>query len=607
MIRNLSILAAAALVLALPFVLRSCAGGERRAAADSAPASAARPVLTLVTPHNEAIRDEFGRAFSAWHARKYGVPVEVRWIAIGGTTEIARYLEGQYVSAARAWWRRRGHPWPAGAGEVLLNGRFDTAHPPGVERQAGEGDAALARRTEEAKARWAQCCELHRTFRATDDPAAFTSRLDLFFGGGQYDHQRTFNEGLSVPPWPPERAPAGLFAAADGTVLMPESTSGEIWRTPVYFANALSTFGLCYNLDRIRELGVPVPAQWADLAAPAYFRTLGLADPTKSGSIAKAFEMIVHQQCGAAVRRAGFDDAAVERFERAIAAAKRPPGEMPEGVPAAYQAAVEQGWLEGVRLIRRIGANARYFSDSSSKVPVDVSAGQAAAGLAIDFYARFQAQSSRGPDGRERMGYVTPAGGSSVTADPISLLRGAEHRALAVRFIEFVLGEEGQRLWTYRPGTPGGPVRFALRRLPVRRDFYPSENPAVQAAHERHRANAADDLASPQVDPYAQAKTFVYRPRWTGGHFGLLRDLVKAMCLDSLEELQAAQAAIVAHGGPERQPEAMAQLDRMPAQPRPLDWGSALELSAKGDRLEYLRDWTMFFRESYRRAASLVK
>ena len=58
--------------------------------------------------------------------------------------------------------------------------------------------------------------------------------------------------------------------------------------------------------------------------------------------------------------------------------------------PVSYQDAIEQGWIDGVRLMQRIGANARYFTDTSTKIPVDVSMGNAAAGLAIDFYGRYQ-------------------------------------------------------------------------------------------------------------------------------------------------------------------------------------------------------------------------
>ena len=66
-----------------------------------------------------------------------------------------------------------------------------------------------------------------------------------------------------------------------------------------------------------------------------------------------------------------------------------------------------------VRLIQRIGANARHFTDAASKVTMDVSMGDASVDLAIDFYGRYQAQCSRAPDGGERMVYITPVGGSN--------------------------------------------------------------------------------------------------------------------------------------------------------------------------------------------------
>ncbi len=584
MFRNLAILLAAAAVIALPFLFRRAGEVSDWRAGD--------PVLVIISPHDEAIRYEFAQAFSRWHREQYGQPVKVDWRAIGGTSEISRYLAAAFTSAARAWWTGQGRDWPAGAAEVLLDRKFDTKTPP--------ADPA-------AVPRWEVLSDLHRQFRATDDPAAFTSDVDLFFGGGEYDHRSAFQQGLTVPPWPEGAPPAGLFTAEDGTELITAKIGGETWRTATLFGNAVSTFGICYNLDRLRELGLPVPARWEDLADPRYVRQLGVADPTKSGSIAKAFELIIHQQCQEAVRAAGFAPEDVDRFEAAIAAAKLPPGAMPEGVPAAYQEAVERGWLAGVRLVQRIGANARYFTDSAGKVPVDVSAGNAAAGLAIDFYGRFQAQYSRAPDGSEHMGFVTPEGGSGASCDPISLLRGAPHRELASRFIEFTLRDEGQRLWTYRPGTPGGPEKFALRRVPIHRAFFPSATPWVQAAHTGHLAHAADDLADPRVNPYELAKQFVYRPRWTGSHFGVHRDLVRAMCLDSSDELRAAWLAILAAGGPDRNPAAMEAFGRMPDAPRALDWRSAPELAKQVDRLELLRLWTAHFRASYRRAAELAR
>ncbi|MGI6496321.1 MAG: ABC transporter substrate-binding protein [Kiritimatiellia bacterium] len=587
--KNLLVILAAVVVVALPFLFRRPpdAGTWRKG----------DPVLVAVSPHNEAIRLEFADAFSRWHHETYGQPVRIEWISIGGTTEIMRYLVSEYVGSAQAWWRREGHDWPPGATDRLLDDSFDPSTPP----PGADGDALR---------RWEELRDLWTAFRATDDPAAASSRIDIFFGGGTYDHGVAARQGLVVNPWP-DGAPAGLFEDEEGRVVIPRSLSGEVWRDDLYFGTVLSTFGICCNPDRLRDLGFDegwLPQRWDDLADPRLRGHVGLTDPTKSGSVAKAFEMIVQYKCRAHMRAAGYDDATVARCEAAIAAAKLPPGEVPEGVPADYQREVEAGFFEGVNLLRRIGANARYFTDSASRVPIDVSGGSAAVGIAIDFYARFQAECSRAPDGTPRMVYVTPAGGSSVSADPISLLRGAPHRELAVRFIEFTLGREGQKLWNSRVGTPGGPTRFALRRLPIRRDFYPASGvPEWEAFADGIAANASDPVAAPSVNPYVIAEDFVYEPRWTGRHFGILRDLVRAMCLDSGDELRSSWAAIQKAGGPDANPDAIDAIERMPDQPIPFTWSSSITAYRKVPRMDRLREWTAFFRRQYGEAARLAK
>jgi ABC-type Fe3+ transport system substrate-binding protein len=426
-----------------------------------------------------------------------------------------------------------------------------------------------------------------------------------------------------------------LFVDATGVVQIPLGISGETWRTPYLFGNVISTFGICYNIDRLRELGVTrAPAAWVDLADPVYFGQVGAADPSKSGSVAKAFEMMIHQRMHDTVRAAGYSEAQIAAFEKQIddyikvkgAAYRR--GEMPPSVPAAYEEAVERAWLDGIHLVQRIGANARYFTDSAPKVPIDVGEGDAAVGMSIDFYGRNQAQATRGPRGEERMVYVTPAGGSSVSCDPISLLRGAgggaetpaarqERRTVAKRFIEFVLSEDGQRLWTYRPGEPGGPEKFALRRLPIRRDFYPSTNPVIQARHAEHLKHAADDLASPSVDPYTLAETFVYYPRWTESHFAFHRELIRIMCVDAGDELKEAWQVVIRGGGPARQATAMELIQQLPRvklynkttgkeDDVSIDWRNAPDVVKKYDRLEYTRKWTISFRDNYRAARDEV-
>ena len=556
------------LIVALPLALRRTPSAGAGRAGD--------PTLVIISPHNEAIRSEFGRAFSAWHQQRYGCAVRVDWRVLGGTTEISRYLQAQYAAAVRAWWLHQRRAWPAGLSDRLFDPTLDApaAALPAAAR-------ALA--------------EVRQAFLQTDSSAAFSCGLDVFFGGGAFDHGDAARKGFSV-------SLAPVLQRLGDLDQLPEQVSGETWRTSHFAGNALSVFGICYNLDRLHDLRLPPPAQWADLTDPRYLGQLGLTDPTKSGSAAKAFEMIIQQQCRLALHAAGYADAEIVFFEHMIAGSKVAHRELPPGVPQGYQGALEAGWRHGLALIQLLGANARYFTDSSSRVPLDVSAGDAAAGICIDFFARFQAAQDLAPDGRPRMAFIAPVGGTSVTADPVSLLRGAEHRALAERFIAFTLGVEGQRLWCQRPGTPGGPERYALWRLPIRRDFYPPGAPA-----EAVRPLTSFDLAADANNAFVLATNFTYEARWTALHFGPHRDLIKAMCLDSGGELRAAWRAILAHGGPAAQPEAMRLLAQLPDQPVPLTWSSALDIVGRYDRQDYLRQWTDCFRRSYRAAEAAVK
>jgi len=563
------VLLVAGLVVALPFIFRR--------EADAGDWRAGDPELVVVTPHNEAIRQEFAAGFARWHRQRYGRPARVDWRVIGGTTEIMRYLGSEYAVSAKRYFKSRGVVWPADGASVVL-----------ARKRPDDGPA---------RALW-------EAFRACDAPGMVTCGMDVFFGGGVYDHEKAEKQGLTVPAWGAQGPPPGIFEDGRGRTLIPREMNGEVWRGAAFYGNVLSAFGICYNVDRLADLGIAAPpSSWEDLADPRYFGHLGLADPTKSGSVAKAYEMIVHTRCARAVADAGFTREQIRRFETAIAGA----GSQPPEVPRAYQEAIERGWRDGLRLLRLLGANARYFTDSSSKVPMDVSTGAAAAGVAIDFMSRFQAELST-PRGRGPvMVYVTPVGGSSVTADPLSLLRGAPHRELAVRFIEFVLGEEGQRLWNYRPGTPGGPERFALRRLPIRRDFYPSEDEAFGAAERARRPFLSDPLWEPETDAYHLGESFLYEPRWTSVHFGIQRDLIRAMCMDSGDELRRAWRAILDAGGAAANPEAMRLLEELPQSPVPLTWRSAVEEYAKIPRHDYLREWTAFFRRQYRLAEKEVE
>ncbi|MEO1584380.1 MAG: ABC transporter substrate-binding protein [Planctomycetota bacterium] len=271
----------------------------------------------------------------------------------------------------------------------------------------------------------------------TFEAAAGTIPIDLMFGGGSYDHGRLVRdlrvtregETLTLP----MSVPAG-FTRSQLDDWFGENAIGS---QPLYeenqhwLATAVSSFGIVYNREVYGSLGLEPPESFYDLARPELMNSIALADPRQSGSITTTLDYILSHE----------------------------------------------GWDRGWRLLRELSANARYFSGSSTKPPIDVSAGEAAAGLAIDFYGRGQAQSvlrpGQSPD-EGRVGYVDPDGSVYVDPDPISVLRGGPEPELARRFIEFLLTEQGQAIWNFAPGDESGwgPERYALRRLPARRVMY---------------------------------------------------------------------------------------------------------------------------------------
>jgi ABC-type glycerol-3-phosphate transport system substrate-binding protein len=323
---------------------------------------------------------------------------------------------------------------------------------------------------------------------------------DLVFGGGSYEHG-VLSKGVTVN--------------VDGTpttvsISVPVEFEDE-WLREVYgdniigditlydpkrhwFGVALSGFGIVYNRDVLSDLGVGEPETWESLCDPRLRGWVALVNPGQSGSVTTAFEAILKQR----------------------------------------------GWDEGWAILRRMGANARYFSGSSLKPPTDVSQGDAAMGVSIDFYGRFQAQAVLASVGDDRVGYVDPPGVSTIDPDPISMLRGAPNPELARRFIEFCLSDAGQALWQFRvSGVSGeawkagdvmGPEQFELRRLPIRRSMY---------GNARYLERFVDkvnpfDLAAPMRYPDSNFRAFI-------------PVLFASMTMESHEALRAAWTAIVEH------------------------------------------------------------
>jgi ABC-type Fe3+ transport system substrate-binding protein len=515
-----------AATVALPFLLRPARVGPGRA----------DDTVVIVTPNNEAIRHEFALGFQEWYRARTGRSVAVDWRVLGGTTEIARLLQGQYVAAFENYWtHERRQPWSAAV-------------------QAGFQDGSL-RPDAPAAAR-----EARAAFLASDVGCG----IDVFFGGGNFDFERQAALGTLVDSGLTRLHPAWFSDRA-----LPAAYDGNAYRDPQgrWFGCVMSCYGIISNRDALRRLGfADPPGQWSDLADPRFLGEIALCDPTKSGSIAMAFENVIQQQ-----------------MHRRVAAG------------ASEESAVPAGWIDGLRLLQRIGANARYFTDTSQKPLIDVADGNCAAGMCIDFYGREQQDALRRRTGADRLAFVAPPGGTAYSVDPIGLMRGAPNAAVGRAFLEYVLSLDGQKLWAFLPGAPGGPRDFALGRLPVRRDFY-------------GRADWKPLRSDPAADPYAGGSQLIYRPDWTGSRFRAMAFILRIMCQDTHDELVAAWRAALAAPEPARA-RALAALQDMSAVDYERAGGAitrALESRDQVDEVRLGRDLGETFRRQYARAAALA-
>ena len=536
MFKRAIILGALVAVIALPFILR-----PRQTAPERSDLA-----LVVITPHNEAIRSEFARGFRQWYRARTGKTVRLDWRVIGGTSDITRFLESEYIASFKNHWTGRiGRAWSAEIQAGFTNPKLRADAPAVVQ-------------------------EARREFLASDVGCG----IDLFFGGGSFDFIRQAQAGRLVPSHLLEAHPEWFGEAA-----IPQSFAGEAYwdRQGLWFGNVLSTYGILYNRDSLARLGISHPPErWSDLKDPRYAGEIALSDPTKSSSMAKAFENLIQQ-----------------KIQQRLAELRVTAGRTM--TPALEAQALREGWVAGLQLIQLIGANARYFTDSSQKPPIDVSQGDCAAGICIDFYGRSQAEvTEKRGRGTGRLEFVTPRGGSVSSVDPIAVLRGAPNREVAEAFIEYSLAMEGQKLWNFKPGTPGGPVRFALRRLPLRRDFY---------AHDEWKAYRSD----PEAAPFAEEEHLVYHPEWTGVIFREMAFVIGAMCLDTHDELAAAWREIVAAGMP---PQAMARLSDMSIISYDRTTGPIRQAFNSKDKVDEVRiasEIGAAFRRQYREAAELAR
>ncbi len=238
--------------------------------------------------------------------------------------------------------------------------------------------------------------------------------IDIFWGGGIDPYLQLKREKLLQPL---RISPAILSKLPKTVVGVPLYDSEGTW-----YGAAVSGFGIVFNKAVLKTLGIKQPQTWEDLTNPKLLNWVSMPDPRRSGS--------AHMMC--------------------------------EIILQAY------GWEKGWDILAKIFANSKRVAPGSDEPVTDVANGEIAAAPSIDFYAWAKIAEA----GEELLGFVYPPKLTFINPDAIAMLKGAANRKVAQIFIEFVLSEEGQKLWLLPRGAPGGPKQFTLARMSVLPHLY---------------------------------------------------------------------------------------------------------------------------------------
>ncbi|MFQ6043639.1 MAG: ABC transporter substrate-binding protein [Candidatus Poribacteria bacterium] len=358
--------------------------------------------------------------------------------------------------------------------------------------------------------------------------------IDLLFGGGTEIFLGFAEEGLLQPYKLPDEQLAKIPAELLGNRLYDAEYR--------WYGAAISAFGIMHNEMLRKRLKLPKVQNWRDLVNPILINRIGAADPRESGSAHMMYELILQ----------GY------------------------------------GWEEGFRILSAIAGNVKTFPASASQIPQDVATGRVVYGFAIDFYAYQQIAAV----GADKLGYVVPKDTAVFTPDSIGILKGAPNLELAQRFVDFVLSEEGQKLWMLKKGEPDGPKKFNLNRASVLPELY-------------EKLGKRNTIS---VNPFTFKSDFKYDFQKGDDRWVIVNDLIGALIIDPHKQLKEAWKAINTSQNSKNREAALKEFSKMPISEQ-----EALELArGKWNTDAVLRnqrkvEWSKFAREKYRRAKELAK
>lgn len=237
---------------------------------------------------------------------------------------------------------------------------------------------------------------------------------DIYWGGGSFN----FEEAANLHSWAPTPTNMSLLepytTADDASIVdefngwaMKEYNEDEDPDNPVFYAAALSGFGFMWNTEYLNAKGLPTPETYEDLLDAVYHDHIVMTSPRTSGSTT----------------------ASVLGMTQFLTA--------------------EGGWEHAMAYWANLTGNVGLFVTESEDVPAMVVAGEYGIGICIDYYAFDPLRED------EPVGFAYWP--TTVSPDPVAILKGATNIEDAELFMDYITSQRGQTAVSYY-------------RLPIRED-----------------------------------------------------------------------------------------------------------------------------------------
>ncbi|MGE5586698.1 MAG: extracellular solute-binding protein [Clostridia bacterium] len=283
-------------------------------------------------------------------------------------------------------------------------------------------DASLSAFTEYAKQKWGVTVKASATHEGT--PTCYGKivewkgrpQADIFWGGESALFDSLADQKLLVKLDLPRGTWESVAPSIGEPVRLPMKDPRGFW-----VGTALEPYGLVWHPKLLKRLGVDDIKDWDDLLNPKLKGWIAQCTPDRSSSNHASYEVIL-QMYG-----------------------------------------LEKGW----EWLEKLAANTGQFVARSRDVPSVVAKGEYAVGFAVPSYMAFE-EVVAGYDLR----FVAPTA-CFVTPEPMAILAGCKNPKAAKAFVEFLLTEQGQRVFMERglfsvspkyrvEGAPGSIVEKAV-------------------------------------------------------------------------------------------------------------------------------------------------